>query len=105
MFGELSELFNSDYVLPVASFGAIGAASWLLLDRLSTRTTRSEQRLKSVCDPLSTDEKTARQQFVARASCLPCGRANGASAGAAAATYARGRCRETKVQATTGWVP
>ena len=71
MFGELSELFNSDYVLPVASFGAIGAASWLLLDRLSTRTTRSEQRLKSVCDPLSTDEKqlgssSSRAQAVSR---------------------------------------
>ncbi|MEE3369890.1 MAG: type II secretion system F family protein [Planctomycetota bacterium] len=56
MFDQLTELLTSTYAVPIASFGAIGAASWLLLDWLSPQTTKAEQRLKSVCDPRSTTE-------------------------------------------------
>ena len=55
MFDTLTELLNSAYAIPIAGFGAIGAATWLLLDWLSPRTTRAEQRLKSICDPRSPD--------------------------------------------------
>ena len=66
MFDELTELLTSTYALPIASFGAIGAASWLLLDWLSPQTTRAEQRLKSICDPRSTTATESRAKAVSR---------------------------------------
>ncbi|MBB73783.1 MAG: secretion protein [Planctomycetaceae bacterium] len=56
MFDQLTELLTSTYAVPLASFGAIGIASWLLLDWLSPQATRAEQRLKSVCAPRSPSE-------------------------------------------------
>ena len=66
MFDELTELLTSTYAVPIASFGAIGAASWLLLDWLSPQTTRAEQRLKSICDPRSTTATESRAKAVSR---------------------------------------
>jgi len=66
MFDELTELLTSTYAVPIASFGAIGAASWLLLDWLSPQTTRAEQRLKSICDPRSTSATESRAKAVSR---------------------------------------
>ena len=66
MFDELTQLLTSTYAVPIASFGAIGAASWLLLDWLSPQTTRAEQRLKSICDPRSTTATESPAKAVSR---------------------------------------